>query len=228
MTDFNSDIKTLYEFIKTPDVILDDTYDFLVILTQIYQENNLLRIYIDVDECDYIKKEGYITGYCSKYGECVEPLKYYAETFKDLQTNSTNNFINAINSKKDYQLIKTFDNPLEDNTLFVQINVIITSTISKFIKSEIERPIIFFLNNEKIAKYNKHGIKEYFDLSYFEKTKQQEIIDILNSYYDYLTIIKKPSTNDLIFEIKGQEFIKRIWHKYEQQFYPIINEKIKL
>jgi hypothetical protein len=226
--DFKNDIKIIYDFVKIPYINLDIKHDFIVILFQIYQENNLLQLCIDIDECDYIQKDEHIRVFCSKHGIYIEPYKYYGQTFRDLQFESINEFINSINTKKNYQLIKTFDKLIEDNTIYAQIDLINTSALSKYVKPYNERSIIFFLNDGKLAKYKKNSIKEYFDLNCFEKKKQQEIIDIVNSYYNNLTIIKKPSTNDLIFGIKGQEFIKKVWHKYEQKFYPVINENIKL
>ena len=97
------------------------------------------------------------------------------------------------------------------------------------LKNTQEIPNIFFLEDNHICKYNKYGkIKKYFDVEYFSKSEQEKIILVINSYYDDLTIVIKPSTNDLIFYIKNQEFIKRVWHKYEQKYYPVINDNIKL
>lgn len=114
-------------------------------------------------------------------------------------------------------------------TIKIEINILylivynILSIMSKYAKTS----HVFFLVNGQIAKYTKDmEIKTYFDLTYFPKVKRQEIINILNIHYNDLIIIRKPSTNDLIFQIKGHEFIKRVWHKYEQKFYPIINENI--
>ena len=168
----------------------------------------------------------------SSYNHVVEVGEYYGCTLKHLQIKSLGKFLQSISNKKDCRIAIFHNEKLQKymykSLIYSSVEVIMSSRLAKFIKPEIVRPNIFFLNNEFIAKYTKDKIKEYFDMSCFTKEKQQEIVDVLNYHYDNLTIIKNPSKNELIFEIKGKEFIKRVWNKYENKYYPIVNEDIKL
>jgi hypothetical protein len=203
--------------------------DFLIIYTQIYKEDDLLQICIDIDDCDYEKNKDFIRVYNTSFGEAIEPYKYYSQSFKDLQLeDNINDFINSIKENKDFEIYKNFDKPLDDNIVFVQINIIMNNKLSKFIKPEKERHNVFNLIDGKLFLNKNNKIKEYFDFNNYSKKKQQIILDLLNSYYINLIIIKKPSNNDIIFGIKGQEFIRKVWHKYENKFYTIINENINL
>jgi GMP synthase PP-ATPase subunit len=101
-----------------------------------------------------------------------------------------------------------------------------STKLTKYIKKD--KSNIFFINDGFLARNKGDKIKEYVSLSLFSNRRQQELVDIINSYYQNLTIIKKPSTRELIIGIKGQEFIRTVWNKYECIFYPVINENIKL
>lgn len=224
------EICNIYEEIIIPDFFeeLNDN-DFFVVYTELFCKDDLLQLCIDIDNCDYTKQKEYILVYIKKNSEVVNTEKYYGRSFIDSNLGPINNFIESINKNEEYELIKMFEEKNDDNVVYIQVNVIQNNKLNKFVKSDIERQKIFFIKDNYISKYNKDGnIKKYFDMEYFSIKKQETIVNILNSYFDNLVIIKKPKNNDLIFGIKGQEFIKRVWHKYEQRFYPIVNENVKL
>lgn len=221
---------TLPEYLH--NLISDSDNDFYVIYTEITTYKGLLQINIDIDKCDYLNKNDYIrinniNG--SGFSESVDIKKYFEPLFIEMPEDSLNNFVKTINKRGNYEIFKIYDDDLDDNVVFVQINVLVNNKLKKLSKPKIEQSEIFFLQNDYICKYNKKGdVKKYFDISFFSDLKKQEIIDILNSWYENLTIIKKPINNELSFAIKGQEFLKNTWHKYEGKYYPIINDNIEL
>lgn len=221
---------TLPEYLH--DIISYSDNDFFVIYTEITTYKGLLQINIDIDNCDYLNECDYIrinnvNG--SGYSESVDIKKYFKPLFKEMPEDSLNNFAETINKKGNYEIFKVYDDTLDDNIVFVQINVLVNNKLTKLSKPKIDQSEIFFLQNDYICKYNKKGnVKKYFDISCFSDLRKQQIIDVLNSWYDSLTIIKKPINNELSFAIKGQEFIKNTWHKYDDKYYPIINDNIEL
>lgn len=222
-----SQLNNIISGINYPDVHVDlYLRDFIIVTTEIYKEGDVLKIFVDTDECDFINEYKKMSVFIGGYKECVDIKKYYMQTFIDYKLDDIDDFVNSIEERKDYVLTKECEYPNDDNLVFVQINVIMHTKLNKYIKQE--KSNIFFVNNGFLSTKKNNKIKDYINLSMFVEKKQQEIVDIINSYYQNLTIIKKPYTNEIIFGIKGQEFIRRVWNKYEGIFYPVINENIKL
>ena len=220
-------IDNIYSEINFPDVNVDlYSRDFVIVTTEIYKEGDLLKIFVDTDECDFVGEYKKMIVFVEGYAECVDIKKYYAQTFIDYKLDNIDDFINSIDDRKDYVMTKQYEIPTDDNLVFVQINVVMHTKLNKYIKPE--KSNIFFINNGFLSRKTNDKIKDYINLSVFAERKRQEVVDIINSYYQNLTIIKKPYTNEIIFGIKGQEFIKQVWNKYEGIFYPVINENIKL
>ena len=220
-------IKCTSDFIKFPQ-ISSSLYsnDFLIITTQIYKEDENLQMCVDVDECDFTDKPEIINIRITNCNEPVNIKKYFSQTFIDYKLENLDLMIDDIAKKSDFAITKLFDEPSDDNLVFVQINVVMSTRLSKYIKTD--RCDIFFMNGNFLAKKKGDHIKNYLDVSTNPQKQQTEMIDILNSYYENLTIIKKPYTNEIIFGIKGQEFLKKLWNKYEGKFYVVMNEAINL
>jgi hypothetical protein len=216
-----------YPTIKFPDVYFDlYSQDFLIVTTEIYKEEGLLKIFVDADECNFVNEPGKINILCGGLRQNVNIEKYFSQTFIDYKLENIDDLVNSIDQRNDFVIRKQFETPDSSNCVFVQINVIMNTRLSKYIKKD--KTNIFFINDGFLSTSKGDKIKEYVSLSMFSFRKQQELIDIINSYYQNLTIIKKPSTKEIIFGIKGQEFIRTVWNKYECVFCPIINENIKL
>jgi hypothetical protein len=219
-----------YPTIKFPDVYFDlYSQDFLIVTTAIYKEGELLKIFVDGDECNFVNESGEINILCGGYTQNVNIRKYFSQTFIDYKLENIDDLVNSIKQKKDFLIVKHYENSdseTVENCVFVQINVIMNTRLSKYIKKD--KTNIFFINDGFLSTSKGDKIKEYVSLSMFPKRKQQELVDIINSYYQNLTIIKKPSTKEVIFGIKGQEFIRTVWNKYECVFCPVINTNIKL
>lgn len=216
-----------YPTIKFPDVYFDlYSQDFLIVTTEIHKEGELLKIFVDGDECNFVNESEEINILCGGCTQNVNIGKYFSQTFIDYRLENINDLVDSIKQRKDFVIIKEFEIPDSNNCVFVQINVIMNTRLSKYIKKD--KTNIFFINDGFLSTWKGDKIKEYVNLSLFPKRKQQELIDIINSYYQNLTIIKKPSTKEVIFGIKGQEFIRTVWNKYECLFYPTINTNIKL
>jgi hypothetical protein len=224
--DDGNEIKFKSESIKFPK-IYSDLYskDFLIVCTQIYKEHEKLEICVDVDECDFTDKPEIINIHIDSHVEQLNIKKYFSQTFIDYKLGDLDLMVQNIGNKLEFVTSKTFEAD-SDNLVFVQINVIMNTRLSKYIKKD--RCDVFLLNDNFLAKRKADNVKNYIDMSTNTKRQQTEIIQILNSYYDNLTIIKKPSTNELIFGIKGQEFLKKVWNKFEGTFYLVMNEQIKL
>jgi hypothetical protein len=221
------EINQKYPNIKFPNTTLDlGSRDFLIVMTEIYKEGDLLQIFVDTDECNFADSSKKMNVYASGYRDCVDINKYYSHTFIDYKLDNLNELIESIAQRKEWVSVKEYSEPDENNLIFVQINLVIGTKLTKYIKQE--KSNIFFINNGFLSRHKENKIKAYIDLNSFSKRKQQEIADIINSYYQNLTIIKKPSTREIIFGIKGQEFIKMAWNKYDETFYPVMNEQIKL
>lgn len=223
--DFDLTNLNIYNNIFLPkfDILL---YDLFVIFTEISKYGNLLTIDFEIEKCNYIGQD-YISIVCNNMNEKVNIKTYFKPYLKNMTESKIQEFANAINKKEDY-VISNFDYDMCDDVVFTQINILINNNFKGLIKSNIKKKI-FFLNEGYVVKYNKkHLIKKYFDLNCFSDTKKQEIIDVLNSWYEDLTIIKSPINNIISFQINKKEFIKNVWHKYEQKYYPVINDNIKL
>jgi hypothetical protein len=220
-------ISSKYPTIKIPDVHFDlYSRDFLIVTTGIYKEDDLLQIFVESDECEFTSDLTKINILFGAHMQCVDIKKYFAQTFIDSKLEQIDDLVNNIKQKNDFVISKKFETPDSENLVFVQINVIMSTKLTKYIKKD--KSNIFFINDGFLARNKGDKIKEYVSLSLFSNRRQQELVDIINSYYQNLTIIKKPSTRELIIGIKGQEFIRTVWNKYECIFYPVINENIKL
>lgn len=225
----DSEIKYKYDFVKFPTICSNLYFsDFVIVTTQIYKEGDKLEICIDLDECNFTHKPEIINVRIGNYEQSVNIHRHFSQTFTDYKLCDLDTMVNNIDQKIDFVATKFFDEPIDENLVFVQINVIMNTRLSKFIKKE--RHDIFLLNNDNnfLAKRKGDYIKNYIDMSVYPIKQKKEIIQILNSYYENLTIIKKPHTNELILGIKGQEFLKKLWNKVDKNFYLVMNEQIKL
>lgn len=225
--DNECEIKYISNSINFPK-IFSNLYstDFLIVTTQIYKEKDNLQICVDIDDCEFSDKPEIVNIYIGSSREQINIQKYFSQTFIDYKLDNLDSMIGNIAKKSDFVIIKPIDEPNEENLLFVQINVVMNTRLSKFIKKD--KCDIFLLNGNFLAKRKNDNIKNYIDISTTPKKQQIEIVDIINSYYENLTIIKKPFTNEIIFGIKGQEFLKKVWNKFEDKFYLVVNEQIKL
>ena len=208
--------------------IFSDLYstDFLVVTTQIYKEKDNLQICVDIDDCEFTDKAEIVNIYIGSSTEPINIKKYFSQTFIDYKLENLDFMIDNITKKSDFVITKLINEPNEENLLFVQINVVMNTRLSKYIKKD--KYDVFLLNGNFLAKRKNDDIKNYIDMTAYPKKRQIEIVDIINSYYENLTIIKKPFTNEIIFGIKGQEFLKKVLNKFEDKYYLVVNEQIKL
>ena len=221
------EVKYKFDSIKFPRIYFDlYSRDFLIVITQINKEGDNLQICVDIDECDFTDKNETMNIRVDNCRETVNIHKYFSQTFIDLKLDKLDLMIDKIGQKSEFVITKSFDEIDDENLVFVQINVIMNARLSKYIKKE--KCDVFLLNGNFLAKRKNDYIKNYFDMSDISKKQRNLIIDIMNSYYENLTIIKKPYTNEIIFGIKGQEFLRKIWNKFEGKFYLVMNEQIKL
>lgn len=227
---FDKDDKRIIKF-KYNSVIFPpmhhDLYsaNFLIVRTRILKKREYYQICVDVDECDFTDKSENISVHIANTKKVINIYKYFNQIFCDYKLDNLNSMIEKISQKKDFVISKSFDGSFEfdDGLVFSQINIVMSTRFSKYIKKD--KCEKFVINGDSLAKKEDDIVINYIDLSANSKKQQTEIVDILNSYYDDLKIIEIPHKNEIIFEIKGQEFIRNFWHKYEERFYLVVNEE---
>ena len=231
---FDKDDKRIIKF-KYNSVIFPPIYydlysvDFLIVRIRIFKKGEYYQICVDVDECDFTDKLENISLHITNTKKLTNIYKYFNQIFCDYKLDNLSSMIDKISQKKDFAISKLFDRSSEfDNDLvFSQINIVMSTRLSKYIKKD--KCEKFVINGDFLAKRKKDDtVINYIDFSANSKKQQTEIVDILNSYYDDLKIIEIPYKNEIIFEIKGQEFIRNFWHKYEERFYFVVNEEFVL
>jgi hypothetical protein len=227
--DLDHEIKQKSNSIKFPKIFADlYSTDFLIITTQIYKEGEYLNICVDIEDCQFTDSVEYVNMLIANSRCSTNIKKYFSRTFIDYELGESNldSMIENIGTKTDFTFGKTFQTPNEDNIVFVQFNLVMNTRLSKYIKKD--RCDFFILSDNFLSRKKGDRIKKYFDLSLISKKQQLEIIYIINSYYDNLTIIKKPSSSEIYFGIRGQEFIKKIKSKTDNKFSILVNEQIIL